>query len=266
MNGRRMKRGLQQCIRAAHVAVFDRGLPKKLAIYLHSLESSDHPSFEEGIVALRDLGYRFVDINEFLAESAEPTAFLSFDDNYRAWYTSLALLDRLDLTATFYVNTLPLRDTAPPEVVADYFERIHHAGERVSLSTSELVAVRVAGHAVGAHTHDHRSLAAMPRIAAKESILRCKRSLEELLGEEVHHFSYPFGMRRHFNADLLEYCQNIGFRTVASAIPGLQHGGHRSLQINRTLWRLDQPVEFNLQNVRIDGRIYERLTGRSALG
>jgi hypothetical protein len=37
-------------------------------------------------------------------------------------------------------------------------------------------------------------------------------------------------------------------------------------RIQRSLWRLDAPLDVNLDNLRVDGRLFERLTGRSAVG
>jgi peptidoglycan/xylan/chitin deacetylase (PgdA/CDA1 family) len=261
-----MKQRVFEGIRAAHLALSRRELPKRLAFYMHSVEASDYSAFDECVTYLRDEGYRFVHLEEFLADAGSQLAFLSFDDNYRSWYGALPCLERLGVPATFYVNTIPLRDRASARVIADYYDRVHHRGERVPLNSIEIRSIHSAGHAIGAHTHDHAMLTAVPRREAEESISCCKQILEEILEEEIRHFSYPFGMRRHFDQRLLDYCRRVGFQTVASAIPGLQHGGQAPFRINRTLWRLERSLEFNLENLRIDGRFFERLTGLSAVG
>jgi peptidoglycan/xylan/chitin deacetylase (PgdA/CDA1 family) len=240
-----IKRRIRKVIRVAHSALASRDLPRRLAFYMHSLEEAEYPAFEKCVCHLLDKGYRFVHLEEFLAGPGSHLAFVSFDDNYRAWYQTLPLLERLGVPATFYINTLPLR---------------------VPLDSSEIRSIRAAGHAIGAHTHSHEMLTSMPRLEAEESILGCKRILEEILGETIRHFAYPFGMRRHFNRGLADYCRRVGFETVASATPGLQHGAQGPLLVNRTLWRLELPLEFNLESLSIDGRLFERLTGLSAVG
>ena len=72
-------------------------------------------------------------------------------------------------------------------------------------------------------------------------------------------------MRRHFTPALRAACLEYGFKTIASGIPGHLHGPSAGL-LHRTLWDLERSLDHNLQNLRIDGRLFERLTGRSAVG
>ena len=193
-------------------------------------------------------------------------AFLSFDDNYRDWYEALPVFDELELRATFYVNTGAFRDRATPEAIRAYYTRLEHTGPHLPLSTSELREMADAGHVIGAHTHTHERLTSLPRAEAQQEIARSKRELEAILGRAVVHFSYPFGMRRHFDEHLRAYCRDLGFETVANAIPGMQHAAQRPYHLNRSPWDLERGVDYNLANLGVDGRLFARLTGRSAVG
>jgi len=124
------------------VALAHRGLPRRVAPYFHSLEQSGYRRFEECVNYLRDNGYEFVGPERFVAGSTSHLAFLSFDDNYRTWYEALPLLDRLGIRATFYVNTLPLRDSASEGVIGAYFDLVHHYDTRVPLDASEVRALQ----------------------------------------------------------------------------------------------------------------------------
>ena len=241
----------------------DKGLPDSIAIYFHSLEPADYYAFRELVQFLRSSGYEFCLPDDFLIDDDRKKAFLSFDDNYRSWYEALQLFEELAVSVTFYINTLPLRGKAGRREQLEYFNRICHRGERVPLDADEIRELEADGHVIGSHTHSHFILSSLRLQQAKDEILRGKEELEGILYNEVRHFSYPFGMRRHFNKTLRAYCKAIGFATVASAIPGLQHRAHRHFHINRTLYRLERPLEQNVLNVRIDGRLFEWLTGRS---
>jgi peptidoglycan/xylan/chitin deacetylase (PgdA/CDA1 family) len=261
-----MKALAQTLIRNGHRLFFQQELPPALALYSHSLEPEAYPAFRELVHYFCDQDYRFCGPDEFCCAGKERRIFLSFDDNYRSWHEALALLADLGVQATFYVNTLPLSDRAGREVIDDYFDRIHYTGTRRTLSSQELRELDGAGHIIGCHTHSHYVLTSLPASAAQEEILRGKQELEAILGKEVTHFSYPKGMRRHFNEDLRRYCAALGFVTVASAVPTLQHAPQRPLALNRSLWNLDQPLAHNLLNLKIDGRMFITLTDRSPVG
>jgi peptidoglycan/xylan/chitin deacetylase (PgdA/CDA1 family) len=253
-------------LRAFHVTLLDRGLPDRLAVYLHSLSRGDAPRIREFAAYFRESGYEFVGPDCFLQPGGGKRMYLSFDDNYRLWFECADLLAESGIKATFYVNTSVLRDRTSLAEIADYYDRIDHQGERVPLSTQELLALSNAGHTIGSHTRSHRVLTALDPTEAREEIWSGKKELEDILGRPVEHFSYPFGMRRHFCKELRSYCLWIGFRTVANAIPAMQHAQQSLSEIQRSPWRLDRMLAWNLENLRADGRLFARLTGRSAIG
>lgn len=261
-----MRKEVFRLIRRINISFCLRPLPTRVALYFHALEKSNHDSFSAMIGFFADQGYRFVDIDGFLAEGDGKRIYLSFDDNYQSWHQSLPLLQKLRINATFYVNTLPLRDSASTEEVRSYYERINHAGDRQPLSRHELKDILAAGHTLGSHTHSHSMLTSLELEMAKDEILRGKTMLEDILGQQVLHFSYPYGMRRHFNEALRNYCVEIGFRTIADAIPCLQYAQQNCMNINRSPWRFDESLEYNVVNIRIDGRFFEYVSGRSAAG
>lgn len=256
---------LQRGVRAAHLTFRNKGRPSRLALYMHAVERADVNALQECLTYLLQNEYRFVHVEDLLGSSSH-VAHLSFDDNYRSWLNALPILDSLAVKATFYVNTAPLRDSASKAAVREYYDRIHHYGERIPLDSAELVAIRDAGHVIGTHSHSHVNLAAVSPAEARDEISRGKAVLEEILGEDIKHFSYPHGMRRHFNQELARYCDHLGIQTIATAIPGLQHRDHTAKAINRCLWRLDLPVPHNVQSLSIDGYWFERLTGFSPVG
>jgi peptidoglycan/xylan/chitin deacetylase (PgdA/CDA1 family) len=252
-------------VRRIHLELLSKPLPVHVAIYLHEIQDRMWPAFREMVAYFQDAGYRFAGPDEFL-EAEERIAFLSFDDNYRSFWTVLPLLEELDVVATFYVNTCVFRGRSSQAEIDGYFDRLHFAGERVPLSVAELRGLAAAGHVIGAHGHSHRMLTTLPAAEARQDIERSKQLLEDLLGHEVAHFSYPYGMRRHFNEHLRRFCRSIGFRTIANAIPGMQFAAQSSDRIQRSGWGLDASLDANLTNLRVDGRWFQRMTGRSAVG
>jgi peptidoglycan/xylan/chitin deacetylase (PgdA/CDA1 family) len=258
-----MKRRLQRAVRALHLVLFRRPLPEKLAVYCHSTAGHEY-GVEQLLGFLNEQGYTFKGPGAFLSTTGK-VAFVSFDDNYRSWLRLLPILDRHRLSATFYVNSGPFRDRANHAEVTAYL-RIVGSEEDTTLSTRELKEIAAAGHAIGSHTRSHPVLTALSAHAAREEIRIGKTELEAILERPVEHFSYPFGMRRHFSESLRSYCRSIGFVTIANAIPCLQYSSMQPDRLQRSVWYPDQSLAFNLQNVSIDGRMFHLLTGRSAAG
>ncbi len=263
-----MKNAIFNGIRALHEHTALRALPERLAVYFHELEEHQWPAFATAIKQLTGSGYRPADPDTFVSSTdGIGRLFVSFDDNYASWHRAMPLLAELGLTATFYVNTLPLAPGFSGETHRGYFDRIAHVGEREALTARMLREMRLLGHTIGCHTHSHLVLSTLPRNHWNEEIARSKSMLEDVLGEEIAHFSYPYGMRRFFSPALADYCRELGFRTIATGIPGLQTGGApEPFALHRTRWNLSAPLARNLTDIRIDGRLFERLTGRSAIG
>ena len=257
---------VQRGIRWVHHRWLRGDLPQRLGVYFHPLEPDAHPAFEAAVARLRAEGYRIAETPEAFLAAPDRVAWLSFDDNFRSWYAARPLFDRLGVRCTFYTTTGVFRDRASDDDIAAFFETIEHTGEPVTLTTGELQALAADGHTIGAHTHTHPVLSALPHDEAVEEIRRSKACLEGLLGAPVRHFAYPYGMRRYFDDALLAPCRAMGFETVARAIPALQHAPQGPFELHRSGWRFDRSVDANLADFTVDGRLFEKLTGRSAIG
>ena len=258
-----------KAVEKVHLALFQKELPDDLAIYFHELEPWQASRLDEALSFFSDLGYRTVHPYEFIAprQPGDRRLFVSFDDNFRGWHRALDLFARRDARCTFYVNTGMFRDVADRKAIADYFSRICYRGEDRTLSRVEIREMHAAGHNIGCHTHNHPMLARLPRDRWDGEIATSKQILEDLVGARVRDFSYPFGMRRHFSPALREYCTGLGFRTIATGISGLQHGGAPdALNLHRTGWRFDLSLEDNLSRLRVSSPLYAGLTGRCAVG
>ena len=260
-----LKATVQRLIRAAHLLP-KPAMPAKLGIYFHNLPRNRWDRFAEMVHTVRDLGYRFVDLETHCADPGN-TVYLSFDDNHVSWFEALPLFEELGVMATFYTNTLPMRDLATQSDLRRYVDRI--GGEReqfVPLSTSEIGEIARAGHVIGAHTHTHPVLTSIPLEQARAEMAMNKERLEDVVGSAVDLFAFPYGMRRFFSSELEATALEVGFSSVAYATPGWLHQPPQVTAIQRTGWNLDRSLAYNLQTLRIDGRAFERFTGRSAVG
>jgi peptidoglycan/xylan/chitin deacetylase (PgdA/CDA1 family) len=260
-----MKKYAFKIIRGAHHKFMQKELPFKVAIYLHAVEDSQIPLVIDVLSFFADRNYRVVNAETFVNEE-EKCLFVSFDDNYYSWLKVIEELNKRSFSATFYINTAPLRDLSDRVSIENYFDRIRHGGTRETLSSMELKLIVQAGCTVGGHTHSHLNLATILPADAISEILTNKMILEEYTNNEVTDFSYPFGMRRYLPGYLRTSLIDMGFKTIANAIPGQLFRPQRHTNIYRSLWNLSLPFQENIDNISIDGRFFESLTGLSPIG
>lgn len=142
---------------------------------------------------LKQAGYRVLPLDAALAglfgAASLPSkgVVLTFDDGYR----------------NFAEHALPvLQEHAFPATVFMISGKIGGRAEWLDapdrpapplLSAAELRALRQAGIAIGSHTVSHPRLSRMPAGQVRHEINTSKQQLEDLLGEPVGHFCYPYG-------------------------------------------------------------------------
>lgn len=138
------------------------------------------------------------------------------------------------------------------------------------LSAAQIRALPEAGIDIGSHSATHRSMAKIPLIEAMQEISGSRQRLEDLLGEPVVSFAYPFGTMGDFNDAVAGMLVESGYRLAFTSqhgalIPGLApmtlprikveggdpewlfpllcDGGLDSWRlVDRTLWQLQKPA------------------------
>jgi peptidoglycan/xylan/chitin deacetylase (PgdA/CDA1 family) len=90
---------------------------------------------------------------------------------------------------------------------------------------------------IGAHTHNHPSLAVLPYKQQLEEMSMSKNMLEKITGNTMQHFSYPYGSKRDYNRDSINACREMGFKMVCSNFYGQVHSWTDPLQVPRVLIR-----------------------------
>ncbi len=98
--------------------------------------------------------------------------------------------------------------------------------ELTELARGELVSI-------GAHTQTHPVLTRLSGDAARTEILGSKEWLEDVLGEPVTAFSYPYGGSAHYGHSEVEIVRTAGFVLACSGEPGRVSRGCDPLQLPR---------------------------------
>lgn len=102
---------------------------------------------------------------------------------------------------------------------------------------------------IGAHSHCHNLLDRISLDAARESMARSRRLLQEWTGQEVAHFAYPNG---NYSDALCDAAQEIGFRSATILGMRLAREGGDPFALPRlAIGRYDSAARFRLRLVGI---------------
>ncbi len=154
-------------------------------------------AFARQMALLKMLGYQglsMTDLQPYLkGEKTGKVVGITFDDGYLNNLThALPVLQKHGFTSTCYVVDGLLGQTNA------WDEKIGIA-QTPLMNTEQLKQWQAGGQEVGAHTHEHVDLLAISELAAWKQIANSKPALQNLLGQPVNHFCYPYGKfdKRH---------------------------------------------------------------------
>lgn len=144
------------------------------------------------------------------------TLAITFDDGYLDNREVAApILRALGLPATFFITT----GFVGTEKVAFWDE---HLPEPPGwMSWTQVGELREQGFEIGAHSVTHPDFSGLSREEALVELGESKAALEDLLGEPVDLFAYPFGGPEHFTDDNRGFVREAGFRCSPSCFGGL---------------------------------------------
>jgi peptidoglycan/xylan/chitin deacetylase (PgdA/CDA1 family) len=121
------------------------------------------------------------------------------------------------------------------------FSLLPHLREAIAQSTIDCRALvehealseeqlrRLARHplvTIGGHTTTHRNLSEAPADAVQWELAENRRFLQDITGQRVDHFAYPFGHERACGEREAQICRDVGFRTAVTTRAGTLFAEH----------------------------------------
>lgn len=184
--------------------------PIKLAVSPESFEN--HLIFLKehyDIISLTELSHRLVTGTLTGNETA-----ITFDDGYNDNLTNaLPILEKHNVPATIFITTGQLGMRAHFEWDMEYPESDRasflNVDEIKELCKNPLITI-------GAHTENHARLANLSAEEQREEILKSKQTLEQITGQKIKHFAYPFGGLYDFNTMSKQLVEELGFEFAYS--------------------------------------------------
>lgn len=97
---------------------------------------------------------------------------------------------------------------------------------------------------IGAHCMTHPRLSSLPPDRQRAEIADSRKVLTDILAQEVHFFSYPFGSRADYTSETVALVRDSGFEAACSAFAGDVQSGADVFQLPRVIVRNWPTAQF----------------------
>ena len=169
--------------------------------------------FRRQMRTLKKLGYQGCSIAELMPRLliGKPGKFvgITFDDGYEDVYANaLPVLQETGFTATTYFVSREIGG-------CNRWDSDLGFPAARCMNLCQMRQWKALGHEIGGHTLEHRRLGEIALNEAWRQIADCRRELEDLSGERVEAFSYPYGS---FNAATSMLVEKAGFTSAATTL------------------------------------------------
>ena len=160
--------------------------------------------FEKQINIILELGYTPITFKHLVRQHSLPEkpVIITFDDGYNCIYHHV-----LPLLLKYHVKVVIF-------IVTNYIGKVN-SWEGISLQKKfrhldrkEIRELHHFGCEIASHGQNHLPLAYYNRERWKKEILNSKKILEDILGDQVISFSYPYGL---FNQEIINFVQHAGY-------------------------------------------------------
>ena len=158
-------------------------------------------------------GYATPTMGELIAaplkQSPHRTAVITFDDGYMDNFAACEELHKRGMRATWFIVSGSIGH--PPQWPADG----RPAGRL--LNAAELCDMQACGMEIGSHTVNHLRLTEVDKAHLKQELADSKATLEDLLGNAVNSFAYPYGA---LDARCVDAVQQAGYTAACTTRTG----------------------------------------------
>tara|TARA_B100000886_G_scaffold335209_1_gene291922 strand:+ start:7151 stop:7873 length:723 start_codon:yes stop_codon:yes gene_type:complete len=117
----------------------------------------------------------FTSLIDFISKEIKPTKItLTFDDGFKSIIPAVEYAMEKGFITIAYI-------------ISDYIDKDGF------LSRNDIKYLNRIGCIIGSHSKSHRDLSKLAGDLLKTELIESKRELEKIIGEDVNHFSFPYG-------------------------------------------------------------------------
>lgn len=170
-------------------------------------------TFEKQIKFLTS-NYQVLSLKDFF-NFQDNSFVITFDDGYEDNYLhALPILKKYNCKATFFICTGFVSQEIDITKDWDFYKGLS------PMTAEQIQEMKEQGMDFGSHTHSHPILSKIPLEEAKKEIHKSKVILEDILGEKINLFVYPFGQPKNFNENVISILKEEEFKLALSTIWG----------------------------------------------
>ena len=203
------------------------------SIRTHRSNYCDRRSFARQMALLARLGYRVLDLDSALdclvGDQPAPrrAVVLTFDDAYENFAEhALPILQSHGFPATVYAISGWLGRRA------EWFAADPKRPIPDLMSAARLREIYAAGITIGSHTVTHTKLHHLARARLRQELRDSKTALEDVLGAEVRHLSYPY---TSFGRTTVRAAARAGYASATTCLRGVATAADHPLALPRTV-------------------------------
>nr|WP_130804395.1 polysaccharide deacetylase family protein [Acinetobacter ihumii] len=195
--------------------------------------------FDKQVAWMKEQGFHFVTMQELQqnwGKHPDKTVAITFDDGYLDNLEhAFPILEKYQAKATIYVVVdRHERDWST------YKKAHHNSGELArepKLSDEQIQVLAKSGLIeIGSHTLTHANLAKLNDQECFDELLQSKQQLEQMTGQQVTSFAYPFGI---YSQRDVEIAKQAGYLNAVTTIEGID---------------AEQPDFMQLKRIKVSGK------------
>ena len=175
------------------------------------------------------------------AFTARPLVCITFDDAFANLLdNALPITSKLDIPVTIFVVTENMGSTPRWKIDSDYPN-----AREITMTQEQLKrAAKEPWCSIASHSATHPRLSELPDEAVERELVQSKAALEDLLGESVYDFAFPYGA---YSEKLISKAFECGYRRVHT----LNSNAGRRSEDRQVIPRMTMtpdvwPIEFKL--------------------
>jgi len=159
---------------------------------------------------------------------------VSFDDGFESVYSyAFPVIKKYKIRAVLFIST-------------DFIDKTPRAAS--PLTWEQIREMAAQGFELGSHTISHRYLAGLAEDDIYREAAVSKKRIEDMTGNKIDLFAYPYGNTRAFNEKTAAILKNSGYKRAYINMMGMDNSDKNPFEIKRIrIYGTDNMIRFKMK-------------------